>query len=248
MILFYIVNQGRAGIRYDASRVFASFMGRVDASTISRRSQVHGENRPWRPVLYPVNSRCHRESGSMDTWIFRNCNLMQFIYMALLTNPICSIEVGNDLRRRERLGRLYPGSLFGNFFRKYVLYMQNLRRNADDLRNYTILVANWSWGQVSSAEVEVISSIESDGKFLLPDITGSRNPYSAYTYEKDEFLVLQARIHGSIQKVVLKTLQATMIYWSHYPLMALNPGASRIYENIRAYLYCPHISNEFSPR
>lgn len=72
-----------------------------------------------------------------------------------------------------------------------------------------------------------------------------RRPYSAYSYDKYGFLVRRAHFDVLIHYFVPKTLQATMLYFSHYSIMAGHPGSRGFYDTMGAYLYWPHMPNGF---
>lgn len=68
-------------------------------------------------------------------------------------------------------------------------------------------------------------------------------PGSAYSYDTNGYFVRVARLDGSLQKLVQRTLQAKILYLSDYTVLVGEPGARRMYEIMRLEMYWPHMEN-----
>lgn len=67
---------------------------------------------------------------------------------------------------------------------------------------------------------------------------------SAYSYDRNEYLVRLAKLVVSLQKVVPKTRKATMMYLSNYRVIAGHPGGRSIYDTMPLEMYWPHMAND----
>lgn len=67
---------------------------------------------------------------------------------------------------------------------------------------------------------------------------------SAFSHEKDCFLVRSSKIYSSIQKPVLVKFRERMLHLSHYPILAGLFGGLKMYDTMKRSFYWPQIAEK----
>lgn len=183
----------------------------VYSPTIFERKEIYGKNLPQRLSVDTQYFKCHRKVGSMETRVSRALIWCYTPFGSKASSFGCIFPSRNYRIRLKRLWRLHLSPLFGSYASIYLLVCET----CDELP-----AVRPRMSQIFDIQADYPPQIPRIEEFIGQKTSYTfcqkvsktvGKPESAYSYEKDVFLVRRSHIYGSIQKVFPETLQWTML-------------------------------------
>ena len=122
------------------------------------------------------------------------------------------------------------------------LDMDHKGRQSDDSAS-PILVLERE-GRFEPVAPEEFLAAQKDDAYCRDTAQTVGQPGSAFNFDRDGILVRRSTLDGSIQKVVPDSLRSTILSLAHDSPAAGHPGAIKMYETMRRFLYWPLMASD----